>query len=165
MLRGPEQIHQTAPVIDIAICIRYAGPRTRGLQEINCHCAQMIRPDYRIRVRLFWRFTEKECSRIDAVMRSRGCGLWVDEALQSQLAALRYPICFVDFETVAPAVPRFIGMKPYEPIPIQWSAHRQASAGGILEHSAFLSTDSEDPRWQDCHHKFAPKCLPPDLHS
>jgi hypothetical protein len=52
----------------------------------------------------------------------------------------------MDFETVAPAVPRLRGMKPYEPIPIQWSLHRQAHEGGTLEHSAFLAPDRDDPR-------------------
>ncbi len=97
-------------------------------------------------LRLYWHFTNRECSKIDAARRACTCGLSVDEKLQSELAAIKYPLCFMDFETVAPAVPRFRGMKPYEPIPIQWSVHRQAHERGMLEHSAFLSPHTDDPR-------------------
>ena len=93
-----------------------------------------------------WHFTNRECSIIDAARRARTYGLSIDAKLQSELAAVKYPVCFMDFETFAPAVPRLGGMKPYEPIPIQWSVHRQACKGGTLEHSAFLSPDSDDPR-------------------
>jgi hypothetical protein len=37
------------------------------------------------------------------------------------LAALKYPLYFIDFETVNPAIPRFKGMRPYRQIPFQWS--------------------------------------------
>lgn len=97
-------------------------------------------------LRLYWHFTDRECCRVDAARRARTCGLSVDARLQSELAAVKYPVCFMDFETVAPAVPRLVGMKPYEPIPIQWSVHRQARQGGMLEHSAFLAPDADDPR-------------------
>jgi Domain of unknown function(DUF2779) len=93
-----------------------------------------------------WHFTNRECSRIDAARRARTCGLSVDAKLHSELAAVKYPVCFMDFETVAPAVPTFAGMKPYEPIPVQWSVHRQEHECGRLEHSAFLSPDRDDPR-------------------
>jgi len=97
-------------------------------------------------LRLDWHFTGKQCSRIDAVKRALTSGLSVDARLQGELAAVQYPACFVDFETVAPAVPRFGGMKPYEPIPVQWSVHCQEHEGGMLEHCAFLSPERDDPR-------------------
>jgi hypothetical protein len=40
-----------------------------------------------------------------------------------ELESLRYPLCFMDFESVNPAIPRFAGMRPYDQIPFQWSVH------------------------------------------
>ena len=97
-------------------------------------------------LKLLWHFTDRQCSRIDAFRHARRCGLWLSPNLNRELVAIKYPVCFMDFETVAPAVPRLVGMKPYEPIPIQWSVHRQAHEHGMLEHSAFLSPDCGDPR-------------------
>jgi hypothetical protein len=100
-----------------------------------------------IDLRLYWHFTEKQCSRINSARSARKCGLAVGAKLQSELAAIKYPVCFIDFESVSPAVPKFRGMKPYEPIPIQWSVHRQAHQEGVLQHNAFLSPNAtEDPR-------------------
>ena len=56
-----------------------------------------------------------------------------------------YPRTFLDFETIAFAVPRWIGTSPYQQVPFQFSAHIDRE-GGDLEHMAFLSLDGDDPR-------------------
>jgi len=99
-----------------------------------------------IHLRLYWHFTNSECSRVDAARRARTSGLSVDPRLRAELASIKYPVAFTDFETLAPAVPRFRGMKPYEPIPIQWSVHLQGHEDGGLEHNEFLAPDGHDPR-------------------
>jgi hypothetical protein len=71
---------------------------------------------------------------------------WCNPDLRKQLATLKYPLCFMDFETVNPAVPRFPGMRPFTHIPIQWSVHRQETPGAELRHSEFLADDAGDPR-------------------
>lgn len=98
-----------------------------------------------IHLRLYWHFTETDCSRINAARSAGRYGLAVAEKLGKELSVLRFPICYMDFETIAPAVPRFQGMKPYQPIPIQWSVHRQDESGR-LSHSEFLAADTADPR-------------------
>lgn len=97
-------------------------------------------------LKLYWHFTNRECSRVDGFRHARSCGLWLSPQLKQELAAITYPVCFMDFETFAPAVPRFAGMRPYEPIPIQWSVHRQWRESGTLEHNEFLSSDCNNPR-------------------
>jgi predicted RecB family nuclease len=72
--------------------------------------------------------------------------LWVSNDLARELSRLKYPIYFMDFETLYPAIPRFAGMRPYSHIPFQWSVHRQMSAGSGLEHFEFLAEDEKDPR-------------------
>jgi hypothetical protein len=52
----------------------------------------------------------------------------------------------MDFETFGCAIPRFAGMRPYDPIPFQWSVHSQQAPGTELQHHEFLTMDSSDPR-------------------
>jgi predicted RecB family nuclease len=59
---------------------------------------------------------------------------------------LKYPLYFMDFESVNPAIPRFAGMRPYDQIPFQWSVHVLKNPGTELEHYEFLATDASDPR-------------------
>lgn len=68
------------------------------------------------------------------------------QELKDQLETLKYPLYFVDFETVNPCIPRFPGMRPYDPIPFQWSVHVLRQPGGAPEHLEFLVTDKGDPR-------------------
>jgi len=50
------------------------------------------------------------------------------------------------FETVFPALPRFVKMTPYDHIPFQWSVHRQEKPGGPLKQLEYLAEDISDPR-------------------
>jgi hypothetical protein len=56
-----------------------------------------------------------------------------------------YPRTWLDFETFAFPVPRWVGTKPWEQVPFQFSAHIERSDGAI-EHREFLSLDGDDPR-------------------
>lgn len=72
---------------------------------------------------------------------------WYDiEGLKAALAGLRYPLFFMDFETVNPAIPRFAGLRPYDHLPFQWSVHALRKLGTAPEHYEFLATDASDPR-------------------
>jgi predicted RecB family nuclease len=71
---------------------------------------------------------------------------WVGEDLGKELAHLKYPLYFMDFETLFPAIPRLAGMWPYSHIPFQWSVHRQQARGDDLDHFEFLAQTNEDPR-------------------
>ena len=72
---------------------------------------------------------------------------WYDiEGLKAELSTLKYPICYMDFETINPCVPRFPGMRPYDQLPFQLSVHSQREPGVKLEHFEFLAMDADDPR-------------------
>lgn len=70
---------------------------------------------------------------------------YVSPHLASTLREIAFPASFLDFETVNPAIPMFVGTRPYQPIPFQWSIH-VLDASGSLSHHSFLNTDLEDPR-------------------
>ena len=68
------------------------------------------------------------------------------KAVRKTLAGLSYPLYFMDFETVNPALPRYPGLWPYGQFPFQWSIHIRESPGAEAEHLEFLVEDASDPR-------------------
>lgn len=56
-----------------------------------------------------------------------------------------WPRAWLDFETINPAVPRWIGTRPYQQVPFQFSLHLEQDDGSIA-HYEFLSCDGSDPR-------------------
>jgi hypothetical protein len=70
---------------------------------------------------------------------------WVSRGLGKALRAFKGPIHHLDFETIAPAVPRFAGSGPFQAVPVQWSCHRE-EADGRLVHTEFLAADGAEPR-------------------
>jgi hypothetical protein len=71
---------------------------------------------------------------------------WFGRGLKEALAGLRYPLYFMDFETLGAALPRYAGMSPYDQIPFQWSVHIQREPGTEPEHYEFLADNANDPR-------------------
>ena len=74
-------------------------------------------------------------------------GKHVDKlGIKNFLNNLQYPIYYLDFETINPAIPKYDGMKPYQRIPFQFSLHVQKKEGGELKHISFLAEGMSDPR-------------------
>lgn len=65
--------------------------------------------------------------------------------IEKILQELRYPLYFLDYETVAPAVPRFEGSRPFEQVPFQYSVHILREPDGELSQREFLARGSSDP--------------------
>ena len=70
---------------------------------------------------------------------------YVDPNLATRLSQIKFPMSFLDFETIMPAIPLFEGTRPYQLIPFQWSLHVR-DADGALSHSDFLGDEGADPR-------------------
>ena len=49
-------------------------------------------------------------------------------------ARLVWPIHFLDFETMMPALPLYPGTRPYQQVPFQWSDHVLHADGTVLHH-------------------------------
>jgi uncharacterized protein DUF2779 len=71
--------------------------------------------------------------------------LIVEPALAEALKVFVPPIAFLDFETVALAIPVWNGCHPYDFVPVQFSCHVQDADGGIVHHE-WLADGSDDPR-------------------
>jgi hypothetical protein len=71
----------------------------------------------------------------------------VDHAMIQQfLDTLKYPLYYLDYETIFPAIPLFDYSSPYQQIPFQFSLHVQQQKGGGVDHLEFLYTGDSDPR-------------------
>lgn len=68
------------------------------------------------------------------------------QAIRSFLARLQYPLSFLDFETINPAIPLFNDSSPYQQIPFQFSLHAVDAEGATPRHFKFLHSNRSDPR-------------------
>jgi len=75
---------------------------------------------------------------------------YISPALEAELKDVVYPIHFLDFETVSPAIPRYPYTRPYQSIPFQWSDHILFK-DNTLKHRAYLYDQDEDPREEFVH--------------
>ena len=64
--------------------------------------------------------------------------------LEDELMDVQYPVHFLDFETVASAIPRHPNTRPYQPIPFQWSNHILFKDGHV-KHMEYLCVENKDP--------------------
>ena len=68
------------------------------------------------------------------------------EGISNFLGTLQYPLYYLDFETVGPAVPLFDGTRPYQAIPFQFSLHVAENDGSKPKHFSFLASGTGDFR-------------------
>jgi hypothetical protein len=67
------------------------------------------------------------------------------EKAKALTAAWPRPFSYLDFETIAFAIPRWKGTRPYEQLPFQFSLHIEREPGDV-QHHEFLDLSGEDPR-------------------
>ncbi|MFH1930456.1 MAG: DUF2779 domain-containing protein [Pseudomonadota bacterium] len=81
--------------------------------------------------------------------RIRSCVInnkdYISSELRDELMNVEYPVHFLDFETIGPAIPRYAGTRPYQTIPFQWSDHILYKDGRV-EHREYLCEEDKDPR-------------------
>lgn len=68
------------------------------------------------------------------------------DQIRAALSTWQFPLVFLDFETINPAIPRYEGTKPFEQVPFQFSVHLWPAPNDSITHHAFLHTTSDDPR-------------------
>ena len=68
------------------------------------------------------------------------------EEIRNFTNGLNYPLYFLDFETIGPAVPKYNGSRPYQQLVFQYSLHIQETSISELVHREYLADPSQDPR-------------------
>lgn len=66
--------------------------------------------------------------------------------IKEALTSWKFPLVFLDFETINPAIPRYLDSRPYEQIPFQFSTHIWPAFDEDLLHREFLHDEANDPR-------------------
>lgn len=88
---------------------------------------------------------EKQLRQIEFALEDKGT--YVNKAeIAVFMKSLSYPLYFLDFETMQPVIPEYVGTKPYAQIPFQYSLHYIEHEGGELKHKEFLAESGTDPR-------------------
>ncbi len=89
-----------------------------------------------------------ESEKIQRAIRATVSGeRFVDKAgITKAVSEWKYPLHFLDFETVMPAIPRYDGCWPYTQVTYQFSCHIIDKAGGELRHREYLHLEASDPR-------------------
>jgi len=59
---------------------------------------------------------------------------------------LNYPLFFLDFETINPAVPKYQGTRPFQQVLFQYSIHFKQDDNSELIHKEYLAEPNKDPR-------------------
>lgn len=68
------------------------------------------------------------------------------EEIRNFTNGLIYPLSFLDFETIGPAVPKYNGSRPYQQLVFQYSLHIQETLTSVIEHREYLADPTKDPR-------------------
>ena len=89
-------------------------------------------------------FTGKHAALYRRMQRAHRTGQAVLEAPPRALVDLPWPRYYLDFEGIDLPVPHWVGVRPYEQIPFQWSCHIERE-DGAFEHREFLDLSGEDP--------------------
>jgi hypothetical protein len=61
------------------------------------------------------------------------------------LAQLKFPLYFLDYETLSSVVPYFDGLGPYKQLPFQYSLHVLDKPNGELKHFEYLHDNNSNP--------------------
>src|SRR5438128_7196011 len=69
----------------------------------------------------------------------------VEPTLTKALTQFVSPLAFLDFETVSLAIPRWTGCRPWQQVPVQFSAHVEERGSGLVHHQ-WIADGPEDPR-------------------
>lgn len=88
---------------------------------------------------------EKQLRQIEFALEDKGTYVNKTE-IAVFMQSLSYPLYFLDFETMQPVIPEYVGTKPYAQIPFQYSLHYIEHEGGELKHKEFLAESGTDPR-------------------
>ena len=69
---------------------------------------------------------------------------YIGPELGPLIGSLAYPRYFLDFETIAFAIPIWAGTRPYQALPFQWSCHIDTGNGEVT-HEEFLDLSGNPP--------------------
>jgi predicted RecB family nuclease len=130
-----EHCNPDLPDNHVSCLPRLSEKKKQQLLDLGVELIRDIPPDFPL--------SEMQNRVTEAVRAGR---TWTSRMLARGLHQLTFPMYFMDFESLYPAIPRHVGMWPYSHIPFQWSVHRRLAPDAPLQHFEFLADDASDPR-------------------
>jgi len=88
--------------------------------------------------------TEKHKMEVETFIKQKE--FFNKKKIKDFLDTLWYPIYFLDFETINPAIPLYDGTQPFQKMPFQYSLHYLKSPKAKLGHDEYLAPPNTDPR-------------------
>ncbi len=67
------------------------------------------------------------------------------EVIAESLEKYKYPLYYLDYETISSPLPLFDGTRPWQQIPMQYSLHVQDEPGGEVRHYEYLHISKSSP--------------------
>jgi len=89
------------------------------------------------------RLTERQARVRESVKKNRP---FIGPEFKKHLENLSWPVYYLDFETMATAIPLYRDIAPYDKIPTQYSVHKCSGPSRAPEHYEFLADPSRDCR-------------------
>jgi CRISPR/Cas system-associated exonuclease Cas4 (RecB family) len=89
-----------------------------------------------------FKLTEKQQNQVTVAKLDQP--LIYPDKIQEELSVLKYPLYFLDYETISTAIPMFDGCWPYQQVPFQYSLHVLRTPESELEHYEFLARDNKE---------------------
>jgi len=88
--------------------------------------------------------TEKHKMEVETFIKQKE--FFNKKKIKEFLDTLWFPLYFLDFETINPAIPLYDCTRPFQKIPFQYSLHFLKSPKARLSHYEFLAPPNTDPR-------------------
>jgi hypothetical protein len=86
---------------------------------------------------------ERRVMQIDLVKMDHPSYLVQKETLNGLISSWDFPWHMIDFETSAPSVPFFKGMRPYETVAFQFSHHRMEADGSVVHANQYIRIEDD----------------------
>lgn len=67
------------------------------------------------------------------------------QRIKGFLSKLKFPLYFLDYETLSSVIPYFDGLGPYKQLPFQYSLHVLDKPSGKVKHFEYLHTENSNP--------------------
>lgn len=66
--------------------------------------------------------------------------------ISEYIESIRYPVYYLDFETINSSIPIYERSRPFQHIPFQYSLHIQQTEKSSIEHHEYIDAGAGDPR-------------------
>lgn len=116
--------------------IASANPIALGqLEDLHIEHMKDIPEDFRLKPKQLWQVNAHRAGQrhMDA------------EKIKGFIGSFKFPLYFLDYETLMGVIPPFDGLKPYQQLPFQYSLHLLEDAKSKPKHYEYLHKENSDP--------------------